>query len=245
MRVAVMSPTYNERDNVDRFIECVQSAMPTSDIYFVDDDSPDGTGERVSAHADRDGRIRLIARTGERGYAAASREGLAAISAADYDVIVTIDCDLSHDPEVIHVMLQRIADGADVVIGSRYVTRGGVENWSFFRRSLSRVGNWYTALMLGVDVRDCTSGFRAYRTDVIRSGIVASTTSNGYAFLSEVVMRLNASGRYRVTEVPITYVDRTAGESKMNKTIITESMRLVTKWGLQRLSGRNRDGARP
>ena len=98
--------------------------------------------------------------------------------------------------------------------------------------------------MLGVDVRDCTSGFRAYRTDVIRSGIVASTTSNGYAFLSEVVMRLNASGRYRVTEVPITYVDRTAGESKMNKTIISESMRLVTKWGLQRLSGRNWDRAR-
>jgi dolichol-phosphate mannosyltransferase len=239
VRIAVMTPTYNERDNVDEFLARVRAAVPTADVYFVDDNSPDGTGQLVTERVTRDGRIHLVARTGERGYAAASREGLATIAASDYDAIVTIDCDLSHDPNVIPTMLDRLALGADVVIGSRYVTGGGVRNWSLVRRLLSRWGNLYTSFMLGVDVRDCTSGFRVYGRRVISSGVIPSTTSNGYAFLSEVLMRLRIHRNYRMTEVPIIYVERVRGESKMNRTIISESMRLVTKWGFQRFLRRN------
>lgn len=230
-----MTPTYNERDNVDEFLAQVRTAVPTADIFFVDDNSPDGTGQLVAERAERDGRIRLIARTGERGYAAASREGLATIAASGYDAIVTIDCDLSHDPNVIPAMLNRLALGADVVIGSRYIAGGGVRNWSLLRRLLSRWGNLYTSFMLGINVKDCTSGFRVYGRRVITSGIIPSTMSNGYAFLSEVLLRLRAARGYKVTEVPIIYIERVRGESKMNRTIISESMKLVTKWGFQRL----------
>jgi dolichol-phosphate mannosyltransferase len=132
-------------------------------------------------------------------------------------------------------MLEQIRAGADVVIGSRYVRGGGVRNWPLFRRLLSRVGNLYTGMMLGVGVRDCTSGFRAYRGDVIRAGTIATTTSSGYAFLTEVLFRLRQRGGYVIVEVPIIYVERIAGESKMSKTIISESMRRVTGWGFSRL----------
>ncbi|MGA1628927.1 MAG: glycosyltransferase, partial [Ilumatobacteraceae bacterium] len=178
MRIAIMSPTYNERDNVDEFLHRVGAVIPTADIYIVDDDSPDGTGSRVREIGTSNPRVRLIARTGERGYAAASRDGLVQLAHSGYDAIITIDCDLSHDPGVIPLMLERLESGADVVIGSRYADGGGIRNWSLFRRLLSRCGNWYTGFMLGVGVRDCTSGFRAYRSEVIRSGTIADTTSN-------------------------------------------------------------------
>jgi dolichol-phosphate mannosyltransferase len=147
------------------------------------------------------------------------------------------------------MLLEALSRGADVAIGSRYVLGGGVRNWSLSRRLLSRWGNWYTGIMLGVGVRDCTSGYRAYRSEVIRSGVVAATTSDGYSFLTEVLFRLRGglghtdsdSGmpvRWRITEVPIIYTERVAGESKMNKTIISESMRRVTLWGLRHLMSR-------
>ncbi|MGA1121992.1 MAG: polyprenol monophosphomannose synthase [Ilumatobacteraceae bacterium] len=234
MRIAIMSPTYNERDNVDEFLHRVGAVIPTADIYIVDDDSPDGTGSRVREIGTSNPRVRLIARTGERGYAAASRDGLVQLAHSGYDAIITIDCDLSHDPAVIPLMLDQLESGADVVIGSRYADGGGIRNWSLFRRLLSRCGNWYTGFMLGVGVRDCTSGFRAYRSEVIRSGTIADTTSNGYAFLTEVLLRLRQRGVGNFVEVPIVYVERVAGESKMSKTIISESMRKVTGWGLER-----------
>ncbi|MFM7082211.1 MAG: polyprenol monophosphomannose synthase [Actinomycetota bacterium] len=235
MRVAVMTPTYNERDNVDAFLARIQAAVPTADIFFVDDNSPDGTGARVAEHATRQPRVHLISRVGERGYAAASRDGLTNIAALGFDAIITIDCDLSHDPNVIPNMLKQLAEGADVVIGSRYVAGGGVRNWPLSHRLLSRWGNTYTGLMLGVGVRDCTSGFRAYSGEVIRAGTIATTTSSGYAFLTEVLFRLRQRGDCQIVEVPIIYADRIAGESKMSKTIISESMRRVTAWGLSRL----------
>jgi glycosyltransferase involved in cell wall biosynthesis len=201
----------------------------------VDDASPDGTGHRVREHVNLDSRVHLVTRTGERGYAAASREGLAMIASRGYDAVVTIDCDLSHDPIGITTMVQHIEAGADVVIGSRYMRGGQVQNWSLYRRLLSRLGNLYTGFMLGLNVRDCTSGFRAYRCTVIRDGTVGATIANGYAFLSEVLLRLRQTGNYHIVETPITYTDRRAGESKMDKTIISESMRLVTMWGLRRM----------
>ena len=230
-----MSPTYNERENINSFLTRVRTALPAADVFVVDDDSPDGTGAYVSEWAAKDAPVYLVARSGERGYADASREGLTIIAAEGYDVVITIDCDLSHDPDVMPAMLKELADGADVVVGSRYVEGGGITNWSLFRRLLSRWGNRYTAFMLGLSVRDCTSGFRAYKGDVIRSGVVGSTTSSGYAFLSEVLLRLRQEYRFSICEVPIIYRDRTVGDSKMSKTIIRESMRLVTWWGLRRL----------
>jgi len=235
MRIAIMSPTYNERDNIDEFLERVLAAVPSADVFIVDDNSPDGTGQRVREISSKNSRVHLISRSGERGYAAASREGLVYLANNGYEAIVTIDCDLSHDAQVIPAMLAQLESGANVVIGSRYVPGGGVRNWSLARRILSRTGNWYTGFMLGVGVRDCTSGFRAYRGDIIRSGTISSTTSNGYAFLTEVLYRLRQRGVTGLVEVPIVYVERVAGESKMNKTIISESMRRVTGWGLGRL----------
>jgi len=235
MRIAIMSPTYNERDNIDEFLERVLAVVPSADVFIVDDNSPDGTGQRVREISSENSRVHLISRSGERGYAAASREGLVHLANNGYEAIVTIDCDLSHDAQVIPAMLTQLESGANVVIGSRYVPGGGVRNWSLARRILSRTGNWYTGFMLGVGVRDCTSGFRAYRGDIIRSGTISSTTSNGYAFLTEVLYRLRQLGVTGLVEVPIVYVERIAGESKMNKTIISESMRRVTGWGLGRL----------
>ena len=235
MRIAIMSPTYNERDNIDEFLERVLAAVPSADVFIVDDNSPDGTGQRVREISSKNSRVHLIARSGERGYAAASREGLVHLATSGYDAIVTIDCDLSHDAQVIPAMLTQLESGANVVIGSRYVPGGGVRNWTLSRRMLSRLGNWYTGFMLGVGVRDCTSGFRAYRGDIIRSGTISSTTSNGYAFLTEVLYRLHQREVTNFVEVPIVYENRIAGESKMNKTIISESMRRVTGWGLGRL----------
>jgi dolichol-phosphate mannosyltransferase len=230
-----MSPTYNERENIDQFLTRVRSALPQGDVFIVDDNSPDGTAARVAEWAAKDSAVHLLTRHGTRGYAEASREGLTKIADKGYDVIITIDCDLSHDPLVIPRLIEQISNGTDIVVGSRYVKGGGVRNWSLFRRVLSRWGNLYTSFMLGVRVRDCTSGFRAYRGDLIRQGLLCTTTSSGYAFLSEVLFRLSRNPLLSIREIPIVYQDRTAGESKMNKTIISESMRLVTKWGLSRL----------
>ncbi len=246
MRVAVMTPTFNERANIDEFVRRTRAAVPDAHIFVVDDASPDGTGERVIELAASDPLLSLISRDSARGYAAASRDGLSRISTQGFDAIVTIDCDLSHDPRDIPMLLEALSRGADVAIGSRYVPGGGVRNWPLSRRLLSLWGNWYTSFMLGLGVRDCTSGFRAYRSEVVRSGVVGATTSDGYSFLTEVLYRLRggfvgAGGapdehvRWRITEVPIIYTERVAGESKMNKTIISESMRRVTLWGLQRL----------
>ncbi len=230
-----MSPTYNERDNVEEFIARVFAAVPRADLYIVDDNSPDGTRLLVQQLCESNPQLHLVDRTTERGYAAASREGLSLLAQQEYDAVITMDCDLSHDPAVIPSMIEQIRRGAEIVVGSRYITGGGIRNWSLSRRLLSRWGNWYTAVMLGTGVRDCTSGFRAYRVDVLRRGTIASTTSSGYAFLTEVLYRLRRAGVNNIVEVPITYVERVAGESKMSKTIISESMRQVTTWGLQRL----------
>jgi dolichol-phosphate mannosyltransferase len=229
-----MTPTYNERENIDEFVSRVRSAMPTADVFVVDDNSPDGTSARVTELAMSDPHLHLLLRHGERGYAAASREGLGTLSTQGFDAIITIDCDLSHDPSVIPLMLQRLSDGADVVIGSRYVPGGGVRNWSLFRRLLSRWGNAYTTFMLRLPVRDCTTGFRAYRADIVQRAHLSATVSDGYAFLTESLLRIDELGDVRINEVPIIYVERTQGESKMSKTIISESMRRVTWWGVKR-----------
>lgn len=241
MRSVVVVPTYNERENVRTLIEGVRRHSPESDILVVDDSSPDGTAELVREVAEEIGRVRLVVRPGKEGLGSAYRHGFEVVLHDGYEAIVTMDVDMSHDPAVIPAMLAQLTTGADAVIGSRYVPGGGTENWPLHRRLLSRWGNRYTAAMLGLSARDCTSGFRAYRAEALTAIQPATTSAEGYAFLTELVRRLVADGR-TIVETPITFVDRQFGDSKMSGRIIVESMLLVTGWGVrdrwQRLRGR-------
>ena len=231
MLVAVVLPTYNESENIARLLTQLRQVLPDSRLYVVDDNSPDGTGEIAERCAAELGGIEVLHRPGKQGLGSAYRHGFAYVISQGVDVVVSMDVDFSHDPLVIPAMLAAIEAGSDAVIGSRYVNGGGTKNWPIHRRLLSRWGNLYTAAVLGVSVRDCTSGFRAYRASAL-AGIAPETTkAEGYAFLSELVVRLSRRGM-KISEVPILFVDRENGTSKMSGRIIAESMLLVTRWGV-------------
>jgi dolichol-phosphate mannosyltransferase len=238
----VVLPTYNERENVVGLIAAVRAAVPEADVLVVDDNSPDGTGDLVTALAATDAHVRLLARPVKSGLGSAYREGFADVLGRGYTEVVTMDVDFSHDPVVIPEMLRLIDAGADVVIGSRYVPGGATVDWPLHRRLLSRWGNRYTSFVLQLQVRDCTSGFRAYRADALGAIDPASTTAEGYAFLTELVRRLVRDGR-KVMETPIRFVDRAYGTSKMSSRIIAESMWLVTRWGVRDALRPHRNGA--
>jgi dolichol-phosphate mannosyltransferase len=231
VRTVVVLPTYNEAENIVPFLHAVRAAAPRADILVVDDNSPDGTGTLAEEVASELGSVKVLHRPGKQGLGAAYRHGFTTAFDEGYEAIVSMDADFSHDPAVIPTMLQLITDGADAVVGSRYVPGGSTENWPLRRRLLSKWGNRYTAGVLGLSVRDCTSGFRAYRAAALRAIDPASTTADGYAFLTELVRKLTANGS-KVVETPITFRDRQFGTSKMSGKIIAESMLLVTKWGV-------------
>jgi dolichol-phosphate mannosyltransferase len=231
VRTVVVLPTYNEAENIVAFLHAVRAAAPQADILVVDDNSPDGTGTLAEEVAAEVGSIKVLHRSGKLGLGAAYRHGFTTAFDEGYEAIVSMDSDFSHDPAVIPTMLQLITDGADAVVGSRYVPGGATENWPLRRRLLSKWGNRYTAGVLGLSVRDCTSGFRAYRAAALLAIDPASTTADGYAFLTELVRKLTANGS-KVVETPITFRDRQFGTSKMSGRIIAESMLLVTKWGV-------------
>lgn len=232
MRTTVVLPTYNESENLERFLRRLRAEAPDVAILVVDDESPDGTGAIADRLAAELGCISVMHRAGDRGLGNAYRAGFAHVLDEGVDVVVSMDADFSHDPsDVPRLVAELDRVGADMVIGSRYVPGGAVVNWPAHRRWLSRWGNRYTAWALGLEVRDCTSGFRAYRADVLRSIDVASTTAEGYAFLTELVRR-SAQRERTVAECAITFVDREAGESKMSWRIIVESMGKVTRWGV-------------
>ncbi len=238
VRCVVVIPTYNEAENIVDFLGAVRAAAPDVDVIVVDDNSPDGTGALAETTAADLGRIKVLTRPGKLGLGAAYRHGFTVAFDEGYEAIVSMDSDFSHDPAVIPEMLRLIDNGADVVVGSRYVPGGGTEHWPVHRQLLSRWGNRYTAAVLRMQVRDCTSGFRAYRADALHAVDPASTTAEGYAFLTELVRKLVANGN-RVVETPIIFRDRVRGRSKMSGRIIAESMLLVTRWGIgDRLSRR-------
>ncbi len=238
MRAVVVLPTYNERENVAALLAAVRAAQPDVDVLVVDDSSPDGTGELVEEVAGDLGQIKLLRRPGKQGLGSAYRQGFALALDEGYDVVVSMDVDFSHDPAVLADLLRLIEAGADAVIGSRYVPGGATVDWPVHRRLLSRWGNRYTSLLLGLQVRDCTSGFRAYRASALRAIAPETTTAEGYAFLTELVRRLVRQG-WRVMETPIVFRDRRFGESKMSGRIVVESMLLVTRWGVRdALAGR-------
>ena len=241
MHITVVLPTYNEAENIVEIVSRVKRAVPQARILIIDDDSPDGTGKIAEGLVEQFAGVDVLHRSAKDGLGSAYRFGFAHLFAhcesSVESVVVTMDADLSHDPAVIPAMLATIEGGADAVIGSRYVTGGGTFNWPFHRRLLSKWGNRYTSAILGLHVGDCTSGFRMYRSRVLESIHPETTTAEGYAFLTELIVRL-AGQRARIAEVPITFVDRSAGKSKMSARIIIESMTLVTRWGL--LRGRRR-----
>ncbi|MEX0848411.1 MAG: polyprenol monophosphomannose synthase [Ilumatobacteraceae bacterium] len=232
MRCVIVLPTYNEAENIVAFLASVRAAAPAADILVVDDNSPDGTGELAGKVAAEDDHIRVLDREAKVGLGAAYRHGFSVAFEQGYEVIVSMDSDFSHDPALIPPMLVRIESGADLVIGSRYVPGGGTVNWPLHRRLLSRWGNRYTSFVLRADVRDCTSGFRAYRATALQAIDPLSTTADGYAFLTELARRISNSG-FSIVEVPLIFRDRERGVSKMSGRIVVESMVLVTQWGLR------------
>ncbi len=245
MQTVVVVPTYQEADNIVRFLGEVRAAMPNAQILIVDDNSPDGTGKLAEETAAQLGNISVLHRATKQGLGSAYRNGFAQVLAGDCDVVVSMDCDFSHDPTAIAALVSRIEGGADAVVGSRYVPGGGTVNWPTHRRLLSRWGNRYTSGVLRLHIHDCTSGFRAYRASALRAIEPTSTQAEGYAFLTELVRRL-VRQNYSVVEEPITFIDREFGTSKMSGRIVAESMLLVTGWAIgdvwAKLRGRARSG---
>lgn len=245
MQTVVVVPTYQEADNIVRFLGEVRAAMPNAQILIVDDNSPDGTGKLAEETAAQLGNISVLHRAAKQGLGSAYRNGFAQVLAGDCDVVVSMDCDFSHDPTAIAALVSRIEGGADAVIGSRYVPGGGTVNWPTHRRLLSRWGNRYTSGVLRLHIHDCTSGFRAYRASALRAIEPTSTQAEGYAFLTELVRRL-VRQNYSVVEEPITFIDREFGTSKMSGRIVAESMLLVTGWAIgdvwAKLRGRAHSG---
>jgi dolichol-phosphate mannosyltransferase len=226
-------PTYQEAANIEHVLWRIRGAVPEATVLVVDDASPDGTAILAEAAGSVLGNVELLRRAGKSGLGAAYRDGFRWGLAAGFDVLVEMDADLSHDPAALPSLLAAIDDGADLSIGSRYIPGGTIPRWSLSRRLLSRWGNRYAGAMLGLHVRDATSGFRADRADVLSALDLDTVRADGYGFQIEMAYRV-ATGGGTITEVPIAFVDREQGESKMCGRIVFEALALVTKWGITR-----------
>ncbi|MBX6370852.1 MAG: polyprenol monophosphomannose synthase [Acidothermus sp.] len=231
-RTLVVIPTYQERENLAGIVGRVLAAAPMTDVLVADDNSPDGTGELADELARTDSRVHVLHRPGKQGLGAAYLAGFDWALARGYDVVVEMDADGSHRPEHLPELLAALR-GADVVLGSRWVRGGEVRNWPRHREWLSRAGNAYARLALGIPIRDATGGFRAYRAEVLRTVDLAAVRSQGYCFQVDLVLRSIEAG-FRVVEVPITFVEREHGASKMSQAIVAEALWRVTVWGVQR-----------
>ncbi|HEX8804494.1 MAG TPA: polyprenol monophosphomannose synthase, partial [Acidimicrobiales bacterium] len=249
MRTLVVIPTFLEAENVADVLRRVRAAAPAVDVLIVDDSSADGTADLARAAGQELGQIDVLVRPNKGGLGVAYRAGFERGFAEGYDVLVQMDADLSHDPAALPQLLGKIDGGADVAIGSRYVAGGNIPHWPFARRALSRIGNLYASKVLGLHVHDATSGYRAYRAELLRRVEADSTRATGYGFQVELAYRAHRLGA-DIVEVPITFNDRVRGESKMSWHIIGEAMSLVTWWGfrdrvLRRLSRRRRGADAP
>ena len=189
MRVCVVAPTYQEAENITRFLEAVRLSVPNASVLIVDDNSPDGTGRLADEAAARLGNIHVLHRAGKLGLGSAYREGFEWALSQGFDIVVSMDVDFSHDPAVIPQLVGLVERGADAAVGSRYVPGGGTVAWPWHRRMLSRWGNRYTATILRLPVSDCTTGFRAYSAAALRAIDPGSTRAEGYAMLTEFVRR--------------------------------------------------------
>jgi dolichol-phosphate mannosyltransferase len=228
-RVLVVIPTYNEADNVRIIIDRVRAAVPEVDILVADDNSPDGTGQIADEIAAADGQVHVLHRPGKQGLGAAYVAGFAWARERGYEAVVEMDADGSHAPEQLPRLLQALRDH-DAVLGSRYVPGGTVVNWPRRREILSRGGNLYTRIALGVPYRDATGGYRAYRMPVLEKIEIDSVASQGYCFQIDLIWRAHKCG-FRVAEVPITFAERERGASKMSSRIVREAFWRVGVWG--------------
>jgi dolichol-phosphate mannosyltransferase len=236
-RVLVITPTYDERDNLERFAAAVFAVLPGAHLLVVDDASPDGTGELADALAARDDRVRVLHRPGKLGLGTAYVAGFRRAIEDGYDIAFEMDADLSHAPHHLPAFLDAIAAGADVVLGSRNVAGGGVEGWGLGRHVLSKGGSLYARAVLGVPVRDLTTGFKAYTRRALAAIDPRSLRSNGYSFQIETTYRALRKG-LTVVEVPIVFVDRRAGHSKMSRRIFAEAITEVWRLRLDAALGR-------
>lgn len=239
MRALVVLPTYQEAENVVEVLRRLRAAAPDVDVLVVDDSSPDGTAAMARAAGQELGGVDLLVRPAKSGLGRAYRDGFAEGLARGYDVVAEMDSDLSHDPARLPALLRAVEAGADLAIGSRYVPGGSIANWPVHRRLLSRWGNRYADLLLGLSVLDATSGYRAYSAAALRQIDLGRVRSDGYAFQIEMAYRVLGAGG-RIVELPIEFVDRVRDRSKLSGRIIAEALFLVTWWGVRDRAVRRR-----
>lgn len=231
--VLVILPTYNEIESLERMLGRLRQAVPSADVLIVDDSSPDGTGDLADRLAAADPGVSVLHRPAKDGLGRAYLAGFARAIEGNYDYVVEIDADGSHDPDELPAMLALAENGADLVIGSRWVPGGEVRNWPWLRQAISRGGNWYARTALRSRIRDITAGFRVYRVSALRELNLGGVSSQGYCFQVELAWLLEKSG-HRVEEHPITFVERATGRSKMHPGIVLEALARVTVWGVTR-----------
>lgn len=243
VRPLVVLPTYNEAANVDRVLRLVRASLPEATVLVVDDGSPDGTAELAEKTGTDVGGVEVLRRDAKSGLGSAYRTGFRWGLAHGFDACIEMDADLSHDPAALPALVAALEGGAELAVGSRYVPGGTIPRWSWHRRLLSRGGNVYASVLLGLGVADSTSGFRAYRASVLRRIDLDRVRADGYGFQIEMTYRARQAGA-PITEVPISFVDRVDGESKMSLFIVVEALALVTWWGIGRLVGLSHRRAR-
>jgi dolichol-phosphate mannosyltransferase len=229
-RVVMVVPTYNEAENLPWIVGRLRRAVPGVDVLVVDDGSPDGTGDVADRLALHDPQVTVLHRERKAGLGAAYLHGFAVALERGYDAVGEMDADGSHQPEQLPRLLDALGD-ADLVIGSRWVPGGSVVNWPLLRRALSVGGNFYARFALGIPVRDVTAGFRVFRRATLEAIDLDTVESSGYCFQTDLAWRTAQAG-LRIVEVPIDFVERVRGESKMNRAVAVESLRRITRWGL-------------
>lgn len=230
-RVVMVVPTFNEALNIEWIVGRLRAARPDVDVMIVDDNSPDGTGDIADRLAAADPQISVVHRTEKAGLGAAYLHGFREALAAGYDVVGEMDADGSHQPEQLHLLLTGL-ESADLVIGSRWVKGGSVVNWPLFRKFLSVFGNLYVRLLLGIKVRDATAGYRLFRRATLETVNLDTVESAGYIFQTDMAWRTLQAGLV-IKEVPIEFIERERGDSKMSSSVATESLKQVTRWGLR------------
>jgi dolichol-phosphate mannosyltransferase len=236
-RTLVVTPTYNEKDNLVRFVDAVRGGLPEADVLVVDDNSPDGTGAIADALAAKDPKVRVIHRPGKLGLGTAYVQAFTRGIAEGYDRFFEMDADLSHDVRYLPAFVRALDDGYDVVIGSRNIPGGNVEGWGPGRHFISKGGSFYSRTILGLPIRDLTSGYKAYSRRALQAIALEEIDSNGYSFQIEMTYRALRRGM-SVKEVPIVFVDRTFGHSKMSRKVFLEAVGMVWKLRFDALRGR-------
>lgn len=230
-RAVMVIPTYNEAENIAWIVGRLRAAEPDVDVMIVDDGSPDGTGRIADEIAADDPQVQVVHRTEKAGLGAAYLHGFKIALDQGYDVVGEMDADGSHQPEQLYRLRSALLD-ADLVIGSRYVPGGSVVNWPLFRRLLSAFGNLYVRLLLGIKVHDSTAGFRLFRRSTLEKIDVNSVNVTGYVFQTDMAWRTLQAG-LTVHEVPIEFIERERGDSKMSRSVAIESLQRITWWGLK------------